>query len=214
MNHDVFQSRSFDSHDALAVLQKLNLGICVLTREAQVEFYNQSALRIFAKADHLILTGADRLICTSSKEQDSQLQRMIHRALTRRCTSRDHLMLICDNQSQGEVLLLAIQPFGKRLNGKLEDNKAVVTLCMSQKILSISMLSQLIVLYGLSHAEAEICRWIMLGMTGVEIASLRQVSYETIKSQTRSVLAKTRCKRRLELVRMLTLVSQPWFSDP
>lgn len=55
--------------------------------------------------------------------------------------------------------------------------------------------------YGLTRAECEIADLILQGFAATMIAELRGVSPSTVRNQIKSVLAKTGCRRQIDLVR-------------
>ncbi|MEZ5585418.1 MAG: helix-turn-helix transcriptional regulator, partial [Candidatus Competibacteraceae bacterium] len=67
----------------------------------------------------------------------------------------------------------------------------------------------LAVAFGLSKAEEDVCRRLALGRTNEEIADMRGVTLETVKSQVKAVLNKTRTRNRTELVHLAVKVLPP-----
>ena len=61
----------------------------------------------------------------------------------------------------------------------------------------------------LSPAEAEICDLIVRGFSMTEIAQHRDRSLETIRNQSKAVLAKTDCQSRLDLLRLAMMTRSP-----
>ncbi|MCZ7599578.1 MAG: helix-turn-helix transcriptional regulator [Gammaproteobacteria bacterium] len=64
-------------------------------------------------------------------------------------------------------------------------------------------------LYGLTKSELEVSRHMIAGRTCPEIADARHVSPETVKSQIRSTLAKTRSRNRAEFLRRVFSMNPP-----
>lgn len=58
-------------------------------------------------------------------------------------------------------------------------------------------------LLGLTHAEAELATLLARGATLAEAAAARGISVETARTQLKSVLGKTGCRRQAELARVL-----------
>ncbi|MEM1153145.1 MAG: helix-turn-helix transcriptional regulator [Pseudomonadota bacterium] len=65
------------------------------------------------------------------------------------------------------------------------------------------------VLYGLTAAEAQVCRLLIDGLSYGDIADTRGVTLETIKSQAKSILAKTGVSSRSALVRLALRINLP-----
>lgn len=64
-------------------------------------------------------------------------------------------------------------------------------------------------IYNLTSSEAEICHYIVEGKTNNEIAEIRNVSPETIKSQSISSFNKTITKNRSELIKRALAINLP-----
>ena len=64
-------------------------------------------------------------------------------------------------------------------------------------------------LFDLTPAEIEIADQIISGKTAPEIAVMRGTSPETVKGQSKQIMAKTGCKRQTELMMLLRVLCQP-----
>jgi DNA-binding CsgD family transcriptional regulator len=58
--------------------------------------------------------------------------------------------------------------------------------------------------YGLTESEQQLTELLMRGLTLKDIADARQVSFETIRTQLKSVFAKTGTNRQADLIRILS----------
>jgi len=57
----------------------------------------------------------------------------------------------------------------------------------------------------LTHAETRVCELVLQGKTVADIARIRRVSTETVRTQIKSIYAKFHVRRRVELI--LTILS-------
>ena len=198
---------------AALALQSLNVGVCIVAHDRHVEYYNQKATHEFTEASHVSLSCTGKLKCTTSKEDDMLIRDTVEIAVSDDTAPEtfNRLVVLSNKKTINTTLLLTVQSLHSPATSTKCHGQALVTLSRPQKILSDTTGHQLARNYGLTKAEVDICRWTALGMTGREIATLRRVSYETVRSQTKSVLSKTKCKRRIDLVRLLAFIMHPLF---
>ena len=64
-------------------------------------------------------------------------------------------------------------------------------------------------LFGLTTAEADVWRLMVNGHPTQDIADIRNVSYETARSQVKSVLTKTNSSKRGDVIRLAVAVNLP-----
>lgn len=104
-------------------------------------------------------------------------------------------------------LLIEISPFDERqFTGKKTFDRAFVTFNNPDVVRTFSI-ERTAAVFGLTLAESVICGMLVEGKTSPEMAKIRRVSTETIKTQVKSVFVKTRCKRRSELIRLVTTMA-------
>jgi DNA-binding CsgD family transcriptional regulator len=64
-------------------------------------------------------------------------------------------------------------------------------------------------LYGLTPAEDDVCSLLVKGLTTQEIADTRSVTIETVRSQIKALMKKTRVKSRIQLIKLALSVNLP-----
>lgn len=64
-------------------------------------------------------------------------------------------------------------------------------------------LDRFVALYGLTPAEADVCGWIVQGLSVNDIAEARNTTPTTAKNQVAAILAKIGVGRRAELIRLV-----------
>lgn len=118
---------------------------------------------------------------------------------------------------EGAVPLeVSVLPFSR---GARHDNllarggRAVVTLHDSGRDRH-DIRQQLIQIYGLSDAEAEVCWRVSNGDSVASIAADAGVTRETVRSQLKRAFAKTGVRRQPELVRLVLLGPAAWLRIP
>ncbi len=68
-------------------------------------------------------------------------------------------------------------------------------------------------LFVLSQAESEVVRAMVDGLSAAEIAELRGTTDGTVRSQIKSIYAKTGVRRRADLVRLAVSVNRPSYGE-
>jgi DNA-binding CsgD family transcriptional regulator len=197
-------------HAALAALDHVRIGTCVLSPSGHVVVANREARRIHDLDDGLQFSRGGTLVCGTS-DQTTQLSQKIHAVVSTAAgegSDTEHLMFI-ERPSGKRPLMIEIAPIRDSL-GELEAGLRGALVYIvdleNQKAVSIRRLS---VLYALTEAEADICRQMVGGQSAAEIAKARDVTEETVRTQFKAVYAKTGVRRRADLVRLALTVDPP-----
>lgn len=98
--------------------------------------------------------------------------------------------------------VVALPPETQTLAGMHDQRRYVLLLempCNAQR----EIVENAALLFGFTLAEQEIVVGLMDGLSAEQIASMRGISMNTVRTQVRSVLAKTELTRQIDLVRML-----------
>ena len=218
----------------LSVLDQLHVGLCIVLENGSVVVCNAEAERIFAGFSGIRLTPDNRLHCTN-KETQRLLERALHKACRQdECrenfhrNSREGLLnrsfpkSIIKTPGKPPEIILVPEPDQGVLSPLIEvmplceadDNTqthlrgAVVTIIDTSNPRELCV-DRVATAFGLTSAETEICRMLVEGLTTREMADERRVSIETVKTQIKSVLRKSHCKRRSELIRSVTVMYSP-----
>jgi DNA-binding CsgD family transcriptional regulator len=197
-------------HAVLAALDRFHVGVMVVSPSLAVVVKNREAERILALADGIALDARDRprataeaargvlrvaleeAIATSSGQANGAALEL---TLPRRSGATGFLVEICpfvDGGGEFETAfrgayVLVIDP---------DDTRHVRTEGMQ-------------VLYALTDAESAVCSLLAQGLSTTDMADARGVSPETLRTQVKSLLQKTRSRNRAELVRRALLVNLP-----
>lgn len=203
----ILKSR-FDA--VLGALDHVKIGVCITSGHGDVIVSNKEARRIIDIGDGLTLGRDSRLRC-SDPSVEARLANAIREAvLTVKGSSNTHETLIGVKRRSCLVpLLLEVSPLSDSV-GELDPTLrgAIVFIIDPQnpRPFSTRAVSQA---FGLSTALAEVCNRMVDGYTDKEIADMRGVSVETIRSQMKAVYEKTHTRRRADLVRVALSVTPP-----
>lgn len=195
---------------ALAVLDKINLGLFLALENGTVIVANAQAQRLVSQGDGLGLSPAGRLALNSA-EQSARLQAAIAGA-ARTARGQGHRaqhVLRVTRPSGAPPLLVETVPISDA-NGELEPGLrgALVIVVDPENPLDfdIALFARL---HALTRAEAEVCGLLIQGLKTAEIADHRNTRFATAKNQIASVYHKTAARNRGELVRCLVRTLPP-----
>jgi len=194
----------------LSALDHVEIGLCIALRDGEVIVRNTEADRILEERDGLTITD-DGKLNSLFPDQDAQLKQAIATASdTAQGENSSHeLFMVTPRRSGGESLLVEISPLTdhpRELDAGMAG--ALITLIdpLNSKPFSVSRTATA---YKLSPVESEVCRLLVEGLSTQAMADTRNVSPETIRTQIKSVLQKTGCARRSELIRLALKTSPP-----
>lgn len=123
--------------------------------------------------------------------------------------ARHEVLAVVRRPSGAEPLLVEVAPLGDSA-GKIGAALAgaLVTLIDPENAPSFDI-TRFAALHGLTVAEADVCTYMVRGLTGRAIAERRRTSLQTVKSQMSSGLAKAGAARRSELIRLVVRTLPP-----
>lgn len=136
---------------------------------------------------------------------DPEFNDVLLNAIDRTARSRAPETLVCStSKAHHGCSTLLLQPIASayEVNGAQRWNVACVVFPLGRR--RIASAKQLIAMFGLSAAEARLARALCHGDTLEEHAEAQGVKITTIKSQLRSVFAKTHTDRQVTLVSLIT----------
>lgn len=187
----------------ISCLDRLTLGVLLADSRGEIVRINQAAREILAEGDGLTVIRR-RLVAVDSN-QTSQLHEMIGRAArttlhrsvspggtmaVRRPSLLRPLSVLVSPLPVNEYLLVPERPAVAIFIGDPERNVESPESCLSR-------------LYRLTPAESRLASKVMQGVSLREAADQLKVTYETARSQLKSVFLKTETSRQTELIRLL-----------
>ncbi|MEO9779017.1 MAG: helix-turn-helix transcriptional regulator [Sedimentitalea sp.] len=194
----------------LSALDQVQAGIAIALPDGQVIVKNAEAERILGLKDGIALAGDGRIV-TADPDVTSKIRtHILDVGSTARGQSNRHESLVSIARPSGLTpLLLDIGPVSDS-KAELEQglDGALITIIDPERIPYLR-LDRFTELYGLTHAETDVCRWIADGASIAEIAERRGTSPTTAKNQVSAVLSKAGVSSRIELIRLILRVFPP-----
>lgn len=195
------------------VLDSLNhfhIGVIILSEKNHHIASNDVAKHIIALSDGLSFDKQGKIFATHC-DTNKTLQQLIKQT-TKTAHSNGNScgsLLRINRRSAKDAFLVEVAP--------LSDTKNQIDSVLGGSILFLIdpdnpghvSLKGLIELYGLTVTEADICQHITDGYSNREIAEIRNVSPETIKTQVISLFRKTKVMNRAELIRKALSIKLP-----
>ena len=200
------QARVLTRKQQIAVLSTfdhLQVGLCIVLDDREVVLRNAEADRILESHDAIQLDQSNRLVCWDSEQQAYKgLAVQSEAGKSAGASAAGGMLLVTGRESDEHSVLVELTEL--KLGGEDNANPVASLVKLTDLNNSPPVLAQLAVaVYGLTAIEGMVCQYLSEGFTTREIADKRGVSYETIRSQVKSVLHKTRCQRRSDLIRLL-----------
>ncbi len=193
-----------------SVLDRFHIGVLVLSSSGSVVIKNMEAERILDLKDGLSLNSKFQLIAQSDNGH-SHLGAAIKAASATSQSEGENSgsLLSIERRSGEDAFLVEVAPLmdsqpeiGELLRGVLifiidPTNRARISTAGME------------MLYELSKTESLVCKMLVDGHDTREMAEIRNVSPETIRTQIKSVFAKTRSSNRADVVRLALNVNLP-----
>jgi DNA-binding CsgD family transcriptional regulator len=194
----------------LSVLDRFHVGVFILSQAGEVVVHNQEADRILRLDDGLTLGRLGQLSAHLASEA-SALRTALERAtaVADQSEGTAQTVLTLTRPSGQDSLVAEVGPLrgaaaelGRQFRGAVlfvidPTNHAVVSTRGMEE------------LYQLTTAEAGILELLVKGHTTSELAEIRNISRETVRTQVKALLSKTSTKGRPDLVRLALTVNLP-----
>ena len=194
----------------MEALNHLPIGVMFLAGDGIVVARNEEAQRILELKDGLIISARDGLVALNSRDQ-AKLSTAICEAVA---TAKGEgigsgAVFTVDRRSGQDPFLLEVVPLiHPDLTGS-DAYRGCLLFVIDPENRSAISVEGMRNLYGLTRAEAEICRLIVECHSTQEIADIRNVSVATVRTQMKSVFSKTGLHRKSDLVRLALNVNLP-----
>ena len=198
----------------LTVLDNMDVGLCIALATGEIIVHNHRAEQIFASGNGIKLSRYNALQIDGDKE-DSAIKAHIRecsKTASGQSSGRDHAVLV-GKRDLGEPYLVEVSPIkdgDDELNEQFAGALVLVIDPDNPPNLSVGQLARL---HHLTEAEEQVTSLLLEGYTHPEIASLRQVSAETVRNQTRAIYSKVNARNRAELIKKISSLSPPILRD-
>jgi DNA-binding CsgD family transcriptional regulator/PAS domain-containing protein len=197
---EIYEKRALRAE---ALLDAAAPAVFLLKHSGQVAYYNKSAERLIRQGDALRLVGRRlQTIHIPSHKKFEQLVAQAAKASGAEICTPGGALLLPPNRESGNPLHVLVAPL--RIYLSATSCSAHVVVIASDPSQKVSMTAQILRdLWECTPAEAELANHLVADRTLEEIAALRGVTKETIRTQTKSLMAKTDTRRQSQLVRLL-----------
>lgn len=193
----------------LSALDHVRVGLCIAEPSGTVIVANDEANRIF-ELSSLLRLGHDKLLyCRSERMQQdirAAIQRVAATASGEASVSESFHVLGSGGQAKVSIEFSPLRDAAGELSAQF--NGALVTLVDLTKELEVDS-GKLAAAYKLSKAESDVCRLLINGTIAEDIADIRNVAPETVKSQIKNIYRKTGTRGRIHLTRLALKASPP-----
>lgn len=184
---------------ATAVLNRLPMGVILVTAAGQVLFYNGKAQSFLEKKDGLFLDN-NRICKAAVQSENKQLSELLESALTPTKDGKseaDFAMSVTREESDAPLTVM-VAPIGTGVAGK------GAVLFVSDPIEPVELsIDAICRLYGLTPAEGRLALGLTNGHKLDDLAEEWGVSMHTVRSQLRQIFRKTDTSRQSELVKLI-----------
>lgn len=197
-------------HAALAALDHVAIGMCVVLPNGSIVVANREARRIHEMDDGLSMSiaGTWRGLTGDITAAIAAAIRSIGLTASGEAGNPEAL-LFAERKSGRRPFLLELAPLRDSL-AELERglSGAMVMIVDPENLRDISI-ERLAKLFALTEAESAVCQLMIAGLSAREIADRRNVSDATVRAQFKSIYTKTGVHRRAELLRLALTVDPP-----
>jgi len=194
----------------MAFLDKLDLGVAIVTPRSEIILSNEEAKRIFTQRDGLFLQENATVQLGDPDENSRFLDAVLTISETSNKAKGTLSSLFNINRLSGKSpFMIEICPIGTGSNALEDASRGAVVVILdpsNRKSFSPKGLDQL---FALTGAEFQIAKLILEGHETKVIAEKRNVSPETVRSQAKSILHKTGCQNRNDLLRLAVAANPP-----
>ncbi|WP_299614768.1 helix-turn-helix transcriptional regulator [Pelagibius sp.] len=198
-------------HDAVvAALDRWHVGICITRGDGSVVMTNRHADGMLESRDGLGLDRSGRLVVLDGEHNGALSAAVLGASRTAVGSSDDAETLMAIKRLSGQdAYLISVSPLCD-VGYELEPGfaGALVAIIDPTDAASIST-AGMGEIYRLTATEQEVCRLLAEGWKTHDIAELRSLQLETVRSYVKSILAKTRTHNRANLVRLAMLLNPP-----
>ncbi|MDK3072563.1 helix-turn-helix transcriptional regulator [Sedimentitalea sp. JM2-8] len=196
----------------LSAIDRLGIGICLLDREGRVVHVNEEFLRQIDRFRLFSRTPTGHLRFARPEDQ-RQFSALLDDALNHgRFGARPRKEAIAVHRDS--FLCIEVVPLHTSAEIGTRPFDGVVLYSTDTSRPWSCDVEPMAAVYGLTEAEAEILSFVAAGLTNAQISEARGRSIATINTQVKSVLSKTGCQTRTQLVRLMLNFGTTYLSPP
>lgn len=206
-----FQALKDRYNAILSVLDRLCLGVCLLSSRGDVVLANSEARRISELGDGFFIRDGS-VSCSVLNGGVSGVLPRILEAASRTAAGKSNQAprsFTIPRSSGDDPFLIEIMPLrgeGRELDRGFAGALMLIVDPMRADVISTEGMASI---YQLTGAESEVCRMIAEGMETDDVADMRNTSPETVRTHIKHIFDKTGTKNRVQLVRLAHRVNLP-----
>ncbi|MEX1036145.1 MAG: DNA-binding response regulator [Sneathiella sp.] len=184
---------------ATAVLNRLPIGVILVTADSKILFFNDKAKRYLEQGDGLIV-GADRVCRATLPGESRALAKLLTDTLSPgdKTKSEGDFAISITRMESDYPLNIMVAPIGTGVAGK----GAVLFVSDPAEPVELSI-DSICRLYGLTPAEGRLALGLTNGDKLDDLADKWGVSMHTVRSQLRQIFRKTDTSRQSEVVKLI-----------
>ena len=189
-------------------LGRISQAVILLNAQGTVVFLNQGGQAVVNQCDGLKISA--KTLCAQVHSENEVLQANIRNAAlaaSSRCLKRPGGNMVISRPSMRQPFCLSIVPIRPGAAIGYEDPAVAVLITdPTEEVKTSEEVLQLV--FQLTPAEARLSQLLVRGMGLREAANLLGVSHNTVRTQLRSILAKTGTRRQSDLARVLAITGK------
>jgi len=194
----------------LAALDFVDVGMSISLENGTLIVNNTESRRIFQETDGVKLDKKNKLVINENKTNELLQHALINIAKTSAGQdSLSEVTLAIDRPSGRRPFLVEISPL-RDTHAELDHSLhgALVMIIDPENAHDVNV-NRLGLAYSLTSAELSVAKRLIEGWTQSNIAEERNVSPETVKSQTSTIMRKTNTGKRSDLIRLALKLTPP-----
>ncbi len=194
----------------LDALDHFHVGVVILSESGSKVIANSEAQRILELTDGVQISSGGKFVAERESDQ-ALLQQAIAKATktVQQQGASDGTLLKIPRRSGKDDFLLEVVPLTDRTGSISPVFCGAMVFLIDPADPGEVSTGGMRKLYDLTLSEAEICRLLVDGHSNPQMADIRGVSPETIKSQLHTMLRKTRSPNRSALIRLALSINLP-----
>jgi len=195
---------------ALAALDHVGLGLCVLDERGRVIVANTEADRILDAGHGLTRLASGALGCRDAVDGKALVAALTAATLSLQGSrARAEALLAVRCTPDAEPLLIEISPLRDHLGELDGDGGEVLVQLIDIGNAGSCSVAPFAAAYALTEAETAVASLVLEGLTNPEIAESRGTGIDTVKTQVRNLMEKARATSRVTLVRAILKADPP-----
>lgn len=193
----------------LSALDHYRIATFITLQSGELVVENSEAKRILEHGDGLVKRSNGQL--DTVRGEGEELRAHITQVSATACAEgidAERIMIIA-RRSGAEPYLVSICPLRDPDCDIDARFRGAIVYALDPENTSVISTNGLAKLYGLTRSEATVCALLVDGMSTEDVAELRSVTVETVRSQVKSLMRKTRTNARIELIKLALSANLP-----